>query len=111
MKSLEELKELYSSKLKWQLYGFEAQRREIVNNLWLYGGGSIVLAIICLFADPRGSGMILAAGIGALITINGQKYSEYQKGFKKGVVAEIVRIIDESLINEMNLNTRIWTKE
>lgn len=97
MKSLEELKRLYEGTLEGRLQELEALRKDVVKTGLLFGAG--IIAAAALFAAlgmPVGIGIAFIAGIILLIIFTSKKMRKYKAAFKDGVVAEIVKLIDES---------------
>ena len=98
MKSLEELRKIYDSTLKDRLEGLEAERKDILKRIMIAAliilGVLIIMGVMGLF----GIGMIFVIVIGFIISavvISG-KMSRYRQSFKDTVVAEIIKLIDES---------------
>jgi hypothetical protein len=96
MRSIEELKSLYSTTLEERLKALETQRKKIKKTI--FSGAVILLAVFLLAGSILGEAtmFVLIAGIIVIAILVGGKISKYRAAFKKEVVAEIVKLIDES---------------
>lgn len=97
MKSLEELRRLYDSTLEGRLQELEVLRKDVVKTGLIIG--AIILAAVVLFGVLGlvvGIFISFIGGIIALIIATHKKMRKYKTAFKDGVVAEIVKLIDES---------------
>ncbi len=95
MRSIQDLEKLYEENLKPELEILEKQRKKICERLFVYGVlvFAIVLPLTLIFKHP------LPAILGIMI-FTGIFYStirEYASKFKTGIIASIVRSIDENL--------------
>lgn len=97
MKSLDELKRLYDSTLEGRLEKLEIQRKEVLKAGFSILGIVILLIVLSISLGFM-PGIIIAiiGGVIGLFVFAGKKMSRYKEAFKQGVVAEIVRLIDES---------------
>ncbi len=106
MITLQEVQDFYNSTLKDRLLSLENQRKAI-RNRYILGAGLILLPFIGMFALPKqsndpkmtlfmiGAFALVIAGIVIIIFVR-KKSRDYRDAYKKQVVAEIVKMVDES---------------
>jgi len=97
MKSIEELRGVYEQNLKSRLEDLEIQRKTIVKTGLIHGGITLAVAALGLFMDspPLAIGALIVGLIVLAIRVY-KKMEAYRLTYKGQVVAEVIRLIDDS---------------